>query len=82
MKECPHVYFVGNQPKFSTTMIEGPAGQLVRLVTVPKFKKAGVLVLVDTETLDVECVKFNVHKKLEVKTKVASNIADDKPLHA
>jgi DNA polymerase delta subunit 2 len=76
MKECPHVYFVGNQPKFSTTMIEGPAGQFVRLVTIPKFKETGVLVLVDTETLEVECVKFKVHRKPEVKGEMDQKIVN------
>ncbi|CZT18006.1 related to DNA POLYMERASE DELTA SMALL SUBUNIT [Ramularia collo-cygni] len=60
MKECPHVYFVGNQPKFETTVIEGPQGQMVRLVAVPKFKETGEVVVVDLETLDAELVKFEV----------------------
>ncbi|KIW72071.1 hypothetical protein PV04_00292 [Phialophora macrospora] len=59
--ECPHVFFVGNQPKFDTTIIHGPAGQQVRLITLPKFHKTGELVLVDSETLDVEVVKFDVY---------------------
>src|SRR5277367_5322714 len=54
IEECPHVYFVGNQPRYDTTVIDGPAGQHVRLVTIPKFHATGELVLLDAETLEVE----------------------------
>jgi DNA polymerase delta subunit 2 len=63
LNDCPHVYFVGNQPRFSTAVIEGPAGQQVRLIAVPRFKATGSLVIIDSETLEVECVKFRVHEK-------------------
>ncbi|KAL1616362.1 DNA polymerase delta small subunit Cdc1 [Diplodia seriata] len=52
--DCPHVYFAGNQPSYDTRVIEGPAGQLVRIVAVPKFRETGLVVLIDSETLDVE----------------------------
>ncbi|MCJ1357176.1 MAG: hypothetical protein MMC33_007172 [Icmadophila ericetorum] len=57
--ECPHVYFVGNQPKFDTTVIEGPDAQSVRLIAVPKFKETGELILLDADTLEVETIKFD-----------------------
>lgn len=60
MEECPHVYFVGSQPEFDTTVIEGPTAQSVRLIAIPKFKETGELVLLDTATLEVELVRFNV----------------------
>jgi len=60
IEECPHVYFVGSQPRFETTVIEGPNGQAVRLIAVPKFKKTGELLLLDTDTLEVECLKFEI----------------------
>ncbi len=60
VEECPHVYFVGNQLRFETTVIGGPVGQTVRLIAVPKFKETGELVLLDTGTLEVEIVKFNI----------------------
>ena len=63
IEECPHVYFVGSQPAFETAIIEGPIGQIVRLIAVPKFKETGDLVLLDMETLEVEIVNFKVFKE-------------------
>ncbi len=60
MKECPHVFLVGNQPKFETTVVEGPLGQEVRVLAVPRFKETGELVLLDCETLVPEVVRFEV----------------------
>ncbi len=37
------------------------AGQQVRLITIPRFHQTGELVLVDSETLEVEVVKFDIH---------------------
>lgn len=50
----------GNQPRFETDLIEGPNGQAVRLIAVPKFKETGEIVLLDAETLEPEVVKFEV----------------------
>ena len=58
MKECPHLYFIGCQPEFGTKVIEGPQGQMVRLISVPSFTATREIVLVDTETLDVSKVKI------------------------
>ncbi|KAK0636354.1 DNA polymerase alpha/epsilon subunit B-domain-containing protein [Bombardia bombarda] len=58
LKECPHLYFVGCQPKFGTKVIEGLDGQMVRLITVPSFSATRELVLVDSETLDVSRIKI------------------------
>ncbi|EQK98195.1 DNA polymerase subunit delta-2 [Ophiocordyceps sinensis CO18] len=60
LKSCPHVYFVGCQPEFSTKVIQGPEGQSVRLITVPSFAETKELVLLDTETLEVTKVKIEV----------------------
>ncbi len=58
--ECPHVYFVGNQKEFGTSIVEGIQGQRVRCVSVPRFSERGEVVIVDLETLGVEIVKFEV----------------------
>ena len=60
VKECPHVFFAGNQPKFETGVIEGPSGQAVRLVAVPGFRETGEVVVMDVETLEVEVVRFEI----------------------
>ncbi|POS82767.1 hypothetical protein EPUL_004456 [Erysiphe pulchra] len=62
LETCPHLFFVGSQPKFETTTIEGPEGQSVRLVTIPKFSETGELILVDSETLDISVVKIMAHQ--------------------
>ncbi len=51
---------MGSQPKFDTAVIEGPEGQTVRLIAVPKFAETGELVLVDSETLETSVVKIAV----------------------
>lgn len=59
MNQCPHLYFVGNQPEFGTKTITGTEGQEVRLITVPTFSASRELVLVDNETLEVTRVKIS-----------------------
>lgn len=60
MEDCPHVYVIGNQTKFETSTIEGPNGQVIRLIAIPKFRETGELILLDAETLEPEVVKFEV----------------------
>ena len=60
LKDCPHIYFAGNQPQFDSRVVEGPVGQEVLLVAVPKFRDTGKVVLVDLETLRVECKQFEI----------------------
>lgn len=59
MKDCPHLYFIGSQPEFGTNVIQGPDGQMVRLIAVPSFSATREVVLVDTESLDVSRVKIS-----------------------
>jgi len=63
IRDCPHVYFVGNQPRFETAVIEGPTGQQVRLVAVPKFRETGKIVLLDCDTLEAEYVELAIASK-------------------
>lgn len=62
LEACPHVFFVGNQPKFETTVIDGPGGAQVRLIAIPRFSESGEMVLVDAESLEVELIKFDIHQ--------------------
>ncbi|KAI1169227.1 DNA polymerase alpha/epsilon subunit B-domain-containing protein [Nemania serpens] len=58
MHACPHLYFIGSQPRFGTKVIRGEDGQAVRLVAVPSFSATGEIVLVDSETLEVSRIKI------------------------
>ena len=49
---------MGSQPKFDTAVIEGPDGQVVRLIAVPRFLETGEIVLVDSETLEASVVRI------------------------
>ena len=55
---------MGSQPKFETSVITGADGQAVRLIAVPRFDQTGELILVDSETLEVERVLIGVFDKL------------------
>jgi DNA polymerase delta subunit 2 len=63
LQVCPHIFVVGDQPQFETTVIEGPQNQSVRLITVPSFRDTGLVILLDSETLEVDCIKFDVFGK-------------------
>ena len=62
LSSCPHVFFVGSQPRFETRLIHGLAGQTVRIIAVPKFKETGEVVLVDLddEERSVRVVEFRM----------------------
>lgn len=59
MNECPHVFFIGNQPRFDTRMHEMGDGRKVRLINIPRFCETMEVVLLDVETLETEVVKFD-----------------------
>ncbi|KAF2857269.1 DNA polymerase delta subunit 2 [Piedraia hortae CBS 480.64] len=60
IKDCPHVFVVGNQPRFETQVIVGPDDQTVRMLAVPNFNETGQVVLLDMQTLEPEVLKFEV----------------------
>jgi DNA polymerase delta subunit 2 len=60
ISDCPHIYFAGNQSRFGSRVIHGPAGQEVLLLSLPKFSETRECVVVDMETLEVEVVRFDV----------------------
>ncbi|KAA8907445.1 DNA polymeras-like protein subunit delta-2 [Sphaerosporella brunnea] len=59
---CPHVFVIGNQPKFETTVIEGNDGQKVRVILVPRFDATGEIVVLDLDTLEPERMCFKVEQ--------------------
>ena len=63
METAPHLFVVGSQPKFETSVITGEDGQAVRLIAVPRFDQTGELILVDSENLEVERVQIGLFDK-------------------
>ena len=59
MDETPHVYFAGNMSEFGQKIHEGPAGQRVLLITVPRFSQGGTCVLVNLRNMDCHPMTFN-----------------------
>ena len=59
LRSAPHLYFVGNQPEFSTSEVTGRDGQRVVTVAVPSFAKTGSVVLVNVRTLECQTVAFD-----------------------
>lgn len=59
IEENPHIFFVGNQEKFETDIIEGTDGQKTRIILVPKFYETQQVVLVNLRTLETKSMSFN-----------------------
>ncbi|KAL3632420.1 DNA polymerase delta subunit 2 [Castilleja foliolosa] len=58
IESCPHVYFVGNQEKYETKLIEGPEGQVVRLICIPRFSETGIAVVLNLKNLQCHTLSF------------------------
>lgn len=63
VKDCPHVYFTGNQPDFGTKMYRGSNDQIVRLVSIPAFQETFAAVLINLKTLECQPFIFEGIKK-------------------
>ncbi|KAI8375212.1 DNA polymerase alpha/epsilon subunit B-domain-containing protein [Blakeslea trispora] len=61
VEKCPHVYFVGNQPHFEDSLLQGPDGQKTRVILVPSFAETGIVVLVNLDTLECSAVHISDH---------------------
>lgn len=59
IEKTPHVYFIGNQPQFEDSLLNGPNGQKVRVILVPSFAETGIMVLVNLSTLECSAVHFS-----------------------
>jgi len=58
LPSLPHVYFVGNQPAFATSLLEGREGGRVRVVCVPSFAETGTVVLLELNFLTATPLRF------------------------
>ncbi|XP_060521771.1 DNA polymerase delta subunit 2 [Cylas formicarius] len=56
--DCPHVFFSGNQDKFSYRMCKGNDGQKVCLLALPRFNETLQAALLDLKTLDCKSISF------------------------
>ncbi|KAG5899781.1 hypothetical protein JTB14_006116 [Gonioctena quinquepunctata] len=57
--ECPHVFFAGNQPEFSTKMVTGDDGQKVQLISIPEFSKSFQAIILNLKTMDCTPIIFD-----------------------
>lgn len=57
----------GRDVDADTAMTDDASTQRVRVLSLPKFHETGELVLVDTESLEVEVVKFGTFAGKEEK---------------
>ncbi|OZJ06331.1 hypothetical protein BZG36_00708 [Bifiguratus adelaidae] len=58
MEKSPHVYFIGNQSEFKTSVITGETNQKTRVILVPSFAKTKSIVLLNLSNLECEQVSF------------------------
>lgn len=58
LKNCPHVYFAGNQKAFKSKLVVGEEGQQCLLLTVPRFSVSGSCVLLNLKSLECKEVKI------------------------
>ena len=59
------MYFVGNQPKLETGILQGPQGQKVRIIALPAFSTEPTCVLVNVKDLSCHPITFSA-KSMEI----------------
>lgn len=59
MAQTPHIYFIGNQPRFETALVQQEDGQRTRVLLLPKFSETAEVILVNPATLDVKSVRID-----------------------
>ncbi|OWF46452.1 DNA polymerase delta subunit 2-like [Mizuhopecten yessoensis] len=59
IKECPHIYFAGNQSSYGCRLHKGSSGQQVLLVSIPRFCQTSTCVLINLRTLECQALEFN-----------------------
>ncbi len=59
LEDAPDVYFAGNQPGFSTRLLETEEGGRVRLVCLSSLSERGEAAIIDLETLDCAPISFS-----------------------
>jgi len=61
LEKSPHIYIIGNQPEFATDVVTSATGdEKTRLILLPRFSQAGCIALVNTRTLEVRSMSFQV----------------------
>ncbi|CAG8519629.1 7560_t:CDS:10 [Paraglomus occultum] len=59
LTRLPHVYFIGNQKEYATSLVEGPDGRKTRIILLPSFAETGTIVLVNLSTLECQPMSFS-----------------------
>ncbi len=59
LESAPDVYFAGNQPGFSTRLLETKEGGRVRLVCLSSLTEGEEAAIIDLETLDCTPISFS-----------------------
>lgn len=54
----PHLYFIGNQPRFESTLLTHKDGQKTRVVLIPRFSETGQVILVNPRNLDIKVLSI------------------------
>jgi len=56
----PHLYFIGNQPRFESMLLTQKDGQKTRVVLIPRFSETGQVILVNPRNLDIKVVSIGM----------------------